>query len=144
MKERFLPRAVGLVAPDDVVAGLCGAGASLGQIGHLEGDVMDPAPAGGEEPVQEPVGAQRLEHLDGGAGGERPGGPPKGPGRPTLVGHAAEHGDQGGGSIRDTRKGNGDMIEADRGHRRLIHLNRKPCCIGRTPSHIPMDGRRER
>ncbi len=93
MKERFLPGPVGLVAPNDAVAGLLGAGACLGQIGHLERDVMDPTAAGGGELVQEPVSSYRLQHLDGGSGGERPGGPSKSPGRSALVGHSAEHGD---------------------------------------------------
>ena len=96
--------------------------------------------AGGEKLVQQRVGSHRLQHFDGGAAGERLDGPPKGRGRPVLVGHPAEHGDEGRWSLRDLRERDGDMIETDRRHRRPIHINRRPPCIGWAPSHIPMAG----
>jgi thioredoxin 1 len=129
VKERFLPRRVGRVAADDVVAASLGPAAGFAEIRHLERDVMDAPAASRQEAVQEAVRPHGLQDLDAAPAREHPGGPPEGPGGLAPVGHASEDGDQGGGRVGDARQGDDDMIELDRGIGGLSILpGRRPAC----------------
>ena len=79
MEERLPPLRIGVVTPHDAVTRLLGAGADVVQPRHLEGDVVNAGAPLGEKAVDEPIGAERLDELDGPAPLESIGAPVKTP-----------------------------------------------------------------
>ena len=128
MEERLHPARPRLVPADDLVAVGAGALARRLEARHLERHVMDARPSLGEEPVEEAVGAGRLEHLDPAAAVEAPAGEAEAAAAGRHLGHAAQDADQHRWGVGELRESESDVVEPDgvalHGACRVVYL---PC-----------------